>query len=227
MLRRRWPLASKILAVLGVLVGALAFVVIRGYQQRVEALHPAVGPLVTVVVAADDLGRGSLVGDDMLGTASLPEAFVPPGAVRDAAAVAGRVLAADIDAGEILTRSRLAGPRIGPVAALVPPGLRAIVIPAAIPADTIRPGDRIEVVSTYGGGQPHAELVASGVEVLRVLPGSGDPGGGIGGATATGGEGVELVLLVDATTAEQLAYARAFAQLQVAILGADAATGSP
>jgi len=227
MLRRRWPLASKILAVLGVLVGALAFVVIRGYQERVEALHPAVGPLVTVVVAAGDLGRGSLVGDDMLRTASIPEAFVPPGAVRDAAAVTGRVLTADIDAGEILTRSRLAGPRVGPVAALVPEGLCAVVIPAAIPADAIGSGDRIEVVATYGGGQPHTELVASGVEVLRVLPGSGDTGGGTGGTTATTGEGVELILLVDTAAAEQLAYARAFAQLQVAILGVDAATGSP
>ena len=226
MLRRRWPLASKILAVLGVLAGALAFVVIRGYQQRVEALHPAVGPLVTVVVAAGDLGRGSLVGDDMLRTASIPEAFVPPGAVRDAAAVTGRVLTADIDAGEILTRSRLAGPRVGPVAALVPEGLRAVVVPSGVPPGTLRAGDRVEVYATYGGGQPHTELVASGVEVVRILT-EGSTGGGIGGVTPTAGEGVDLVLLVEATTAEQLAYARAFAQLQVAILGVDAATGSP
>ena len=225
MLRRRWPLASKILAVLGVLAGALAFVVIRGYQERVEALHPAVGPLVTVVVAAGDLGRGSLVGDDMLRTASIPEAFVPPGAVRDAAAVTGRVLTADIDAGEILTRSRLAGPRVGPVAALVPEGLRAVVVPSGVPPGTLRAGDRVEVYATYGGGQPHTELVASGVEVVRILT-EGSTGGGIGGVTPTAGEGVDLVLLVEATTAEQLAYAQAFAQLQVAILGVDAATGS-
>ena len=224
MLRRRWPTASKVLAVLGVLLGALAFVVIRGYQARVEALHPAVGPQITVVVAAIDIDRGTLVDGDMLGTASLPGLFVPPGAVHDPAAVVGRVLTSDVDAGEVLTRSRLAG-RAGPVAALVPEELRAVVIPAAIPADTIRPGDRVEVVATYGGGQPHTELVASGVEVLRVLAGSGDSDGGIVGST--GDRSVELVLLVDATAEERLAYARAFGQLQIAILGPDAATGSP
>ena len=227
MFRRRWPLASKVLAALGVLLGALAFVLIRGYQERVEALHPAVGPRVTVTAAAVDVRRGVSLTDDMLRAISVPEVFVPPGAVLDPAALVGRVLVADIDAGEILTRSRLAEPRVGPIAALVPEGLRAVVIPAGIPSDAVRPGDRIEVVATYGGGQPHTELVASGVEVLRVLTGSGETDVGFGGAAASEDQGIQLVLLVDTTAAEQLAYARAFAQLQVAILGPDDATGSP
>ena len=44
MFRRRWPVASKILIGIALLLGALAFVVVRGYQDRVEAAHPAVGP---------------------------------------------------------------------------------------------------------------------------------------------------------------------------------------
>jgi Flp pilus assembly protein CpaB len=226
MFRRRWSLTSKVLAALGVLLGALAFVMMRGYQDRVEALHPAVGPRVTVEVAAIDIRRGAQLTDDMLRTTSVPEVFVPPGAVRDGAALIGRVLVADIDAGEILTRSRLAEPRVGPIAALVPEGLRAVIIPAGIPPDAIRPGDKIEVVATYGGGQPHTELVASGVEVLLVLAGTGDASGGLDGTASSGGGDIQLVLLVDPTAAEQLAYARAFAQLQVAILGPDTATGS-
>jgi pilus assembly protein CpaB len=227
MFRRRWPLASKVLAALGVLLGASAFVLIRGYQERVEALHPAVGPRVTVMAAAVDVRRGVSLTDDMLRTVSVPEVFMPPGTVLDPAALVGRVLVADIDAGEILTRSRLAEPRVGPIAALVPEGLRAVVIPAGIPPDAVRPGDRIEVVATYGGGQPHTELVASGAEVLRVLSGSGETDAGLGGTVASEDQGLQLVLLVDTTAAEQLAYARAFAQLQVAILGPDDATGSP
>jgi pilus assembly protein CpaB len=219
MLRRRWPPASKVLAVLGVLLGALAFVMIRGYQERVEALHPAVGPTETVVVAAVDIGRGSLLTDTILRKASVPEAFVPPGAVRDAAVVIGRVLTADIDAGEVLTRSRLAGPRVGPIAALVPDGLNAVVVPSDLPPGTIRAGDRVDVYATYGGGQPHTELVASGLEILRVLDGSGvtnDTGGIVGAATSDAGG---LVLLVDPDAAARIAYARSFAQLQIAILG--------
>ena len=201
-----------------VVLGALAFVVVRGYQDRVEALHPAVGPPVNIVTAATDLARGTALSDEMLLTSTVPEEFVPPGAVRDIATVVGRVLTADIQAGEILTRSRLAATTVGPVAALVPEGLRALVVPSGAPAGTIRAGDRIEVYATYGGGRPHTELVATDLEVVRVLAGGTSSGSGVGGAS-TGDPGVALVLVVDADTASRLAYARAFGQLQVAILG--------
>jgi pilus assembly protein CpaB len=227
MFRRRWPVASKILIGIAVLLGALAFVVVRGYQDRVEATHPAVGPEVTVVIAASDLARGTVLSEAMLKRSSLPQAFVPPGSIRDVASLGGRVLTADIAAGEVITRSRLSEPQVGPIAALVPDGLRAVTIPGEAPQGTIKAGDRIEIYATYGGGQPHTELVASGLEVLRVLTGSTDQGGGIGGTTTSGGAGVTLVLLVDADAASRLAYARSFGQLQVAILGPDVATGSP
>ena len=224
MFRRRWPLASKVLMTIAVVLGALAFVVVRGYQDRVEALRPAVGPLVSVAVAADDLERGTTLSADMLRTSTVPATFLPPGAVRDATSVDGRVLTADISAGEILTRSRLAEPRTGPVAALVPDGLRAIVVPTDLPPGTVRAGDRVEVFATYGGGRAHTELVASGLEILRVLTGSRG-GGGFGGTTTSNPGGVGLVLLVDGDAAERLAYARAFAQLEITILGPQVRSG--
>ncbi len=227
MLRRRWPVASKVLIGIAILLGALAFVVVRGYQDRVEAAHPAVGPEVPVVIATSDLVRGTVLSEAMLQSSSLPQTFVPPGAIRDVASLGGRVLTADIEAGEVITRSRLSKPQVGPIAALVPDGLRAVTIPGDVPQGTIETGDRVEIYATYGGGRPHTELVTSGIEVLRVLTGSTDQGGGIGGTTASGPAGVTLVLLVDADAASRLAYARAFGQLQVAILGPDVATGSP
>ena len=75
-----------------VVLGALAFVVVRGYQDRVEALHPAVGAPVDIVTAATDLARGTTLSDEMLHTSTVPGDFVPPGAVRDVATVVGRVL---------------------------------------------------------------------------------------------------------------------------------------
>jgi Flp pilus assembly protein CpaB len=221
MFRRRWPLASKVLVAFAVLLGALAFLVVRGYQERVEALRPAVGPPVVTVSAATDLARGTLLSDEMLLTSSVPEEFVPAGAIGDMASIVGRVLTADIESGEILTRSRLAGPRVGPVAALVPEGLRAVVVPSGVPPGTIRAGDRVEVYATYGGGRAYTDLVASGLEVVRVLTEGTVEGGGIGGST-TGDAGVALVLLVDGDAASRLAYARAFGQLQIAILGPEA-----
>jgi Flp pilus assembly protein CpaB len=218
MLRRRWPLASKVLVALAVMLGALAFLLVRGYQDRVEALHPAVGPPRDILTAATDLARGTLLSDEMLQTSTQPEEFVPPGAVDDAASIVGRVLTASIDAGEILTRSRLAEPKVGLVAALVPDGLRAVVVPSGVPPGTIRAGDRVEVYATYGGGRAYTELVAAGLEVVHILTEGTSGEGGIGGAT-TGDAGVALVLLVDGDAASRLAYARAFGQLQVAILG--------
>lgn len=217
MLRRRWPLASKILMVLAVLLGSLAFVLVRGYQDRVEALRPAVGPMVPVALAASDLVRGSVLSEAMLETSSMPEAFVPPGAVASPAAVAGRVLTADIAAGEVLTSTRLSVPQAGPIAALVPEGLLAVVITAPLPANALRAGDHVDVYATYAGGRPHTELAASALEVLRIITGSSG-GGGISGTTSSA-DGVTLVLLVDEAAASRLAYARSFAQLSVAILG--------
>ncbi|MEO8423531.1 MAG: Flp pilus assembly protein CpaB [Actinomycetota bacterium] len=221
MLRRRWPIASKVLVAFAVLLGALAFLMVRGYQERVEAVHPEVGSPVATVTATTDLARGTLLTDEMLQTSSVPDEFAPPGAIVDAGAIVGRVLTADIDEGEMLTRSRLAEPRIGPVAALVPEGLRAVVVPSGVPPGTIHAGDRVEVYATYGGGRPHTELVATGLEVVRILTEGTSGAGGIGGTTS-GDAGVALVLLVDGEAATRLAYARAFGQLLIAILGPEA-----
>jgi pilus assembly protein CpaB len=225
MFRRRWPLASKILVIAAVLLGALAFVVVRGYQNRVEALHPAVGAPVAVVAAATDLVRGTMLSEDVLAPTSVPSEFAPPGAIGDAVSLVGRVLESDLTAGEIITRSRLAGSAVGPIAALVPDGLRAVIVGGGVPPGTLRAGDRVEVFATYGGGRPHTELVATDLEVVRILS-DGAAETGIGGST-TGDAGVALVLLVDSDAAARLAYATTFGQLQIAILAPDAATGTP
>jgi len=212
---------------LAVLLGVLAFALVQGYTRRVEALHPDVGPTVPVTVAAAALPRGTVLSEAMLRTTSVPESYAPPGAIASPVAAAGRVLTTDVAAGEALTATRLAAPRTGPVAALVPSGLRAVVVPTDLPGAAIRSGDRVELYATYGGGHAHTELVASGLDVLRVLAPSS--GGGIAGSVPSGSAtgGVSLVLLVDPDAAERLAYARTFGALEVAILGPDAATGSP
>lgn len=227
MLRRRWPVASKVLLALAVLSGTTAFAVMRGYEARVEALRPAVGPPAGVVIAASGLAEGTVLAAGMLEVASVPEAYVPSGAFFDQSALVGRVLTARIDAGEILTASRLAAAGAGPVAALVPEGLRAVVVSSGVPAGMLRAGDRVDVYATYGGGRSYTELAASGLEVLRVVgPAAGTAGSGAT-ATGTADGGVALVLLADPDAVQRLAHARAFAQLSVAILGPDGAAGAP
>jgi Flp pilus assembly protein CpaB len=215
---RKWSPPSKLFAVLGVLLALATFVLVRGYAERARNLIAKVGHPVPVVVAARTLVPGTILLASMLEVRSMPTAFAPPGSVRDRDAVAGRALTTSLPAGSPLTLDRLAPRGAGPVAALVPPGLRAVPIPASLAAGTIRRGDRVDVLATFPGPRAHTELVASGLEVLQVersdVPTGEDPQQAMSSAS-----GVVLMLLVTADQTEELAYARAFASLSVALDG--------
>jgi pilus assembly protein CpaB len=215
-------MTTKLFAALAVILGGGAFLVVHGYAARVEALAPALGEPVTVTIAADTIPRGTVLSPDTLKVMSVPARFAPPGAVHSPGSAAGRTLLADLAAGEPLTWTRLAPKRAGPVAALVPPGLRAFPVATSLPPGAVRPGDRVDVLGTFAGGQPHTETVASGLEVLLVMsPRAAGSASGLGdaGAPETSGAGQTLVLVVRPDQAEQLAYARAFADLTVSVLG--------
>jgi pilus assembly protein CpaB len=212
---RRWSTASRLFALLAVASGIAAFAIVREYAARLEALRPVVGQPMPVVIAAADLTRGTPIGASMVRVAPLPSTMAPPGSFPDASELEGRVLLTDIAEGEAITRTRLAARSAGPVAALVEPGLRAAVVDSGFPAGAVRPGDRVDVLATYGGERPHTETVASGLEVLRVMTSS--PPSPVG----SGSDVPSLVLIVSPLDAERLAYAKAFADLTVSIAPAD------
>lgn len=220
---RRWSPTSRLFVVLAVVFGGAAFMVVRSSVARVEALAPGLGEPVPVVVSAEDLTRGTQLSEDMLRLRTYPSAFAPPGAFRAPGHAVGRTLLTDVAAGEPVTETRVGPPGSGPVASLVPPGLRAFAVATALPAGTVRPGDRVDVLATFAGDRPYTETVVSGVEVLLVLAGGGSPGEPVG---IEGVLGPTLVLLVGPDQAERLAYARAFADLAVSVVGAGEA-GSP
>src|SRR5947209_17108939 len=122
-LRRRWPIASKVFASLAIASAAASFLLVRGLEARLAAMHPSTGDPVGVVVATADAARGAVLDPDMLRIDQMPAAFVPPGALGRLGDAVGRVLVADVSAGEVLTRTRISSGAGGPVAALLPPGL--------------------------------------------------------------------------------------------------------
>ena len=124
-----------------------------------------------MVVAADRSLAARALDDASFRVVDVPSTLVPPGALTAIEEVAGRVLATDLAEGEVLTETRLAGAGSGPLAALVPPGLRAFVLPTGPPAGTVRSGDEVDVLATYGAnaGRPYTETVASALEVLDVV----------------------------------------------------------
>lgn len=218
--RRSLPLSSKVFAVLAVVLGAAAFLVVRAERQRYEALRPVVGPPVTVVFSEVDLPRGSVLQAASLTTREVPQAFVPPGALPSVERAAGRVLSADVAAGEAVTTTRLATDGVGPLAALVPPGLRAVGITAPVPAG-LRPGDRIDLMATYGGGSVYTDTVGVALEILQIAP---TRSAGITGSTA-GDASPTLIVLATPDVAERLATASSFATLHVSVVGPDEQPG--
>jgi Flp pilus assembly protein CpaB len=220
-LRRKWPLSAWVFLLLAVACGLGAISAMSGYRSRIEATRPDLGPPIGVVVAAADLPRGSVLGTGDVQIARLPSRVVPTGALADPSAAVGRILLAGIAPGEVVTESRLAPRGAGPIAALVPEGLRAVIVTAPLPPGTVRAGDLVDVLATYGGAHPHTEEAAAAVQVLRVL--SASPAGS---TDVTAPSGPSLALLVSPSVAQELAYASAFGHLMVAIDGTTTVTGS-
>jgi pilus assembly protein CpaB len=206
-MRRKRPRSSQVLAILSLALAAATTLLLRGHLLRLEDRASAAGPGRPVVVAAADLDRGTVVEPGMVRVEEMPARFHPPAALSEPSQVLGATLAAEVAAGEPITSTRLAPPG-GPVASLVPEGLRAVPVAVFVPDGSLIPGDRVDVLGTFATGQPHTETVVSGAEVLKVATGSGPDD--LGAATT-------LLLLVGPEDAERLAYARSFADLSVAI----------
>lgn len=207
---RKWSIRSKAFLLLAIAAGSLAFWVVQDYAAELEALRPVTGDPIPVAVAARALPRGTVLTEAEIRLTEMPSSFSPPGAIRTIVALAGRTLVSDVAEGEAITRTRI-GVEGGPVASLVPDGLRAFPISAGVPAGSVQAGDLVDVIATFGGPRPYTDTVASGLEVIAILD------DGEGAIQAAGASGPSLVLLVSPEVAEELAYASAFADLAVAV----------
>jgi pilus assembly protein CpaB len=219
--RRRWSTASKALLVLAAACGLGAFGLVQGYERQLERLRPSVGDDVAVVVADADIARAATIGGDEVEVRSVPSSFAPPGRFANPSDVVGRIALTGLRAGEAVTATRLAPPG-GPVAAVAPPGTVGFPVPVAVPAGSIRAGDLVDVLATFGGHHPHTETVAESVEVLLVIASSSIPSGGVGVSGSP-----TLVLAATPELSQRLAYATAFATVSVAVRPAEDAGPVP
>lgn len=222
-MRRRWSRISRTYLAASVVLAVAAGLLVRGYASRAGAAGAGAGPPADVVVAAAPLPRGSVLAASQLTIESIPRAFVPPGAIGRIAQAAGRTALTDLAAGEVVTQTRLARVRAGPVSSLIPSGLRAFAVPTSLPAAAIRAGDRVDVLATFGdsaAGSPHTETIVEGVEVLFVLGGTSggeDSPLSLDAAGSGIGDQVTLLILVAPDQQSRLAFARAFANLEVTV----------
>jgi len=159
--------------------------------SALRVLAPPPADTVEVLVATRDLPSGSLLGEDDLVARDWPADLAPS---RAAAAPTGRVLAAPIGRGEVVTDVRLVGPGL----ALAEPG--ETIVPVRLPdagmARLLHAGDEVDLLAT-DPGTGEATLVARDVTVLATPTDVPDgPAGGSGGALvvvgASAGEAVTI-----------------------------------
>ncbi len=150
---------------------------------------PAAGIPVLVTTAAMPAGS-RLAGSDVRVVLRAP-AEVPHGALTDPGQANDRVLAAPIEAGELLTEARLHGAGL---LAGQPPGRVAVAISLAdhAMASVLRPGDEVSVLT------PGTGAVVAHATVLAIQAAEGSAGISLGG---TG----HLVVALTATEASAVA----------------------
>lgn len=157
------------------LLGAIAAVVLIGTTARAlwaaESARAAWSSTTGVVVATRDLPVGLVLELPDLRVVSLPDAAVPPGAVvGDPGNLVGTTVTRPILAGEPIAAARLGASGLGPTAALLPRGWRAVTLPLGTAPPPLTVGDRVELVGVAGGpgsGAP-ARVVSRTAEVLVV-----------------------------------------------------------
>jgi pilus assembly protein CpaB len=215
---------SRLFLVGSLVLAICAALLVRSYVAG--AAGASAGPAVAVVVAARAVDRGQSLAEEDLRADAWPRALAPPGHFQQISQPAGRIALAALAPGEAVTETRLARVRAGPVASLVPPGLRALAVPTSLPAGSVVPGDHVDVLATYQGEVPRTETVATGVEVLMVLGRSGMQPSmsdvGLDAAAAGIGTGsTTLILLVPLAEQARVVGARAGASLDVSIAPPD------
>lgn len=160
--------------VFGVAAAVGVFLITRARIARPEA------ELVPVVVASADVPRGQSLTEDLLELRRWPKDSVPEGAISEISAALERTVLSPLARGELLLEAKLAAKGAGRgLAAIIPPGMRAVTIQtpniATGVAGFILPGNKVDVLLTLTGtraddptGGGSTIVLLQNVEILAV-----------------------------------------------------------
>lgn len=195
-MERKMRLLVLLASAAGIALGLVYLARVKGWRDEISRA----GEKVQVVVAARALGIGDSLDGGSLAVKDWPKAALPNRTVlaADLDLVGGRSLIHPLPAGEPVMWTDLPeGPRLKVPTEHIPPGFRAV----ALPADEIRslshllqPGDRVDVAWTSQGdssGRLKTLVLGESVQVLAV-------GGRLGGEgfQGDGEEGVNSITLL-------------------------------
>lgn len=169
--KRSGRILTAIAFVIAVIFGILAFTYFNNLER-------AIGDVVPVVVALQDIPARTLIRSDLVEEVEIPRKFVHDSyffSVQDLAI--GYVAMVDIQAGQIIQRNMV------DANAGLDPGFRAVAIAADQVANVggnVRPGNRVDVVVSFGETEStnqQTRVLLQDVKVLAVnslLPAGGE-----------------------------------------------------
>lgn len=136
--------------ILSLAAGILVLLWMQGSKPKQDAAAPKT---VEAVVSAQQITKGTKLTEAHLKLAAFLPESLPAGAFSDMTTLVGRVAALPLEAGEVLTASRLLDDNIqyGGISTLISPGMRAIAVKGnqilGI-AGFIHPGNRVDILVT-------------------------------------------------------------------------------
>jgi pilus assembly protein CpaB len=166
-----------LIAVLALTFGGSAAVGVNLLYNQAPA---APTETVAVVVAANDIGRGTLITPDLVTVREFPKDLVPLGALNRVEDVLDRVAFHSLVKDETLLETMLSAKNAkGGLAGIVPKGMRAFTIHTPQVASSvggfILPGNKVDVLLTMASNNPHdftggavTTTLLQNVEILAV-----------------------------------------------------------
>ena len=154
------------------LLAVLTATVVGGMAGRARAEAARYGSLRTAAVARRPVAAGTVLRPADVSEERVPAAFLPEDWVRSAPEVVGRTVVVPLFPGAPVVRGQVAPWGVEGVAALLPPGARAVAVPTGGAAPKLRTGDVVDLLATLdaeleAGEEPTVE-VATGALVVDV-----------------------------------------------------------
>ena len=146
---------------------------VAGQVDKAGAQAARYGRLRPVVTAARAVEVGAVLAPADVAVRAMPAAFLPEGALSVTGTAVGRTVVAPLFPGVPVVAGNLAPEGLAGLAALLPPGSRAVAVPAGGDSVALRRGDRVDVLATFDpppAGEDPTFPVAEAALVVDVGP---------------------------------------------------------
>lgn len=165
---------NKLVFLIALIFGLItAFLVLNYLNEAKQALDDT--DYVEIVVANQDIPAKTVISDSMVVLQKIPRQYMHAQEAMDKKDIVGKILLVPVIAGESILKNQVLeqGDSREGLAYIVPKGKRALTVAVdevSGVAGLIKPGDRVDVISTIVIGdqqpKPHTLVVLQDIEVL-------------------------------------------------------------